>query len=138
MKILTAAVAPVPLDSDFCDAVAGEICIPHAIVCTSPGRAAECGCDQTHLGISSHARTTTVRVSETEWTLEQLVAVCRECLIETNWVEVFGADGVDEVAEDQITLSVSVAQDHPLGMILRPRFNHATEQWFYAEVDDGA
>jgi hypothetical protein len=90
VKILTATPVPAPRDDDFCSSVTGEICIPHGLVCTDPEKAARCGCNRTHIGISSREWTTTVKVSATDWTTDQVVGVCMDNLVESNSVEVFG------------------------------------------------
>lgn len=131
MKILTNAVA-----TDTCDAGPGEICIPWSFVCTNPSKAAVCGCDRTHMGISSHAATTAVQVSETDWSFDDLVAVCRNHFTESNWTEVYGPDDLDELATHMVAQSVEVANDHETGTVLRPRFDHERELWFYDEVDE--
>lgn len=136
MRILTATPAPAPLEDDFCDATTGEIVIPHGLVCTNPEKAARCGCERTHIGLSSRQSTTTVLVSETDWEFDQLVAVCRDHIIESNGIEVFGADAIDDISAALIAQSIEVATDHHLGMILRPRFDHEREQWFYNEATE--
>jgi hypothetical protein len=136
MKILTATPARTPRDTDYCEAVAGEICVPHGLVCTTPEKVPQCGCDRTHIGVSSRQRTTTVTVSETEWTFDQLVAVSRDNLVESNWIEAFGEESLGEVGRGLIAQSVEVANDHALRAILRPRFDHATELWYYDDADD--
>lgn len=132
MKILSAT--PALLPSDDCQAVPGEICIPHGLVCTNPAKAAECGCDRTHIGLSSRASTTVVTVSETDWTFDQLVAICRDHIIESNGIEVFGTDAIDGIAETLIAQSIEVANDHTIGATLRPRYDHDRELWFYDEA----
>ncbi len=135
MKILTAAVPAKPHDADYCEAAIGEICIPHGIVCTNPEKAAQCGCDRTHVGISSRQRTTTVLVAETDWSFDQLVAVARDHLIESNLSGVFSDEDLDDMAATLITQSVEVADDHQIGTRLRPRYDHEQHLWFYDEAD---
>ena len=53
-------------------------------------KAARCSCNRTHIGISSCEWTTTVKVFETDWTTDQVVGVCMDTLVESNWIEVFG------------------------------------------------
>jgi hypothetical protein len=131
MKILIVALPVNPRRSDFCDATVGEVAVTHGLVCTNPEKAARCGCDTTHRGLGSGLRTTTVAVSETDWAFDELVSMCRNDLLEGNWVEIFGADTLDETAEELVVQSIRVAQDHPMGIVLRPRFDHNRELWFY-------
>lgn len=133
MRILTAATPVNPQEGDILDATEGEAAVPHACVCTNPVRAAQCGCDVTHRGLGSGLRTTTVAVSETDWAFDDLVTMCRNDLLEGNWADIFGADTVDETAEALVIQSIQVAQDHSLGMVLRPRFDHTRDLWFYAQ-----
>lgn len=113
----------------------GEIAIPHGLVCTNPDKAARCGCNRTHLGLSSRISTTTVLVAETDWQFDQLVAVCRDHIIESNGIDVFGAEAIDDIATSLIAQSIDVASDHDLNTILRPRYDHTRELWFYDEAE---
>ncbi|WP_437126156.1 DUF7715 family protein [Mycolicibacterium frederiksbergense] len=134
MKILTAATPPVPNDDDFCENTPGEVVVPYALVCTNPDKAAQCGCDRTHIGVSSHGTTTTVTVTEVDWTIDQLTTSYREHLIESESHTAFSEDTLDETAREGINLSIKVANDHPLGAILRPRYDHTNGLWHYDEA----
>ncbi|WP_071287069.1 hypothetical protein [Mycolicibacterium llatzerense] len=135
MKILIAHPAPAPRDTDYCRALVGEVVIPNTFVCTNPEKAAKCGCDRDHIGISTRQPTTTVQVSETELTIDELADTWQRTLVEGNYPKHFAPDEIREMAHELVAQSVEVAGDHPLGVILRPRFDHATELWYYDQDD---
>lgn len=134
MKILAVFAPLSPWDDDFCDATPGEICVPPVLVCTSAG----C-CDRIHVGIISRQATTTVVVAETEWGIDQLVAVYQQTLTESELGRTICDDNRAQLAEagrEDIAQVVEVADDHPLGAVLRPRYDRTADAWFYDEVDE--
>lgn len=143
MKMLTIHHHRSVLRSDFCWGVEGEIAIPGTaipgFVCSTPNT--ECGCDRSHRGLSSHASSTTVMVSDLDLTLDDLTRACVGYLEAAGYLSADGersystlASGpadVESWAYGLILEAVGVAAKYPVGTVLRMAFDRDSEQWNY-------
>ena len=121
MKILTIHHYARPRGGDFCWGVEGEVAVP-GLACDAPN----CGCDRSHIGLSSHKGSTTVRVADTDLTVGDVRAAVDGYLEAAGW----GARPADEVAalvEDMI----DVAAEFPAGTVLRPTLDRDAGDWTY-------
>lgn len=69
MKLLAIHHLPTPRADDWCWGVEGEPAIP-GMVCDGPG----CGCDRSHIGLSTAKGSTTLRVVDSDLTRDDLEA----------------------------------------------------------------
>jgi hypothetical protein len=113
---------------DFCWGIEGEIAVPHGIVCSKPG----CGCDRAHGGLNSHRASTTLMVRNVDLDFDDLVTACVGYLEAAGWARVIGEPAVIEaVARDMVAEGAEVAVGHATGTVLRPIYDHQTEDWQY-------
>ena len=121
MQLLAIHHSPNPRANDFCFGVEGEIAIP-GMACDSP----HCGCDRAHIGLSSHAGSTTVLVTDSELTADDLARAVAGYFESAGW-GTLPADEVAAIADDVL----EVAARFPVGTVLRPTLDHDTDEWVY-------
>lgn len=128
MKALTIANHPTK-EGDFCFAVEGEIAVPPIFFCHNP----DCGCDRSHAGLNSHAASTALRVANLALDYDDIVAACTAFVEDAGWADT--AADCAALANDLATASVEVAADHAVGTVLRPVYDHDTNEWCYYEEE---
>jgi hypothetical protein len=124
VKILTIHDYPRPRGDDFYWGMEGEVAIP-GIVCDSPN----CGCDRSHVGLNSHAGSTTVWVADTDLTVDDVKAAVDGYMEAAGW----GPMPTSDVAA-LVGGVVEVAARFPVGTVLRPTLDRATGAWAYTPV----
>jgi hypothetical protein len=121
VKVLTVHRYPRPRAGDFCWGVEGEIAIPgHA--CDTP----DCGCDRSHIGLSSRAGSTTLRVADTDLTVDDVKAAVAGYREDAGW-GALAADDLAAIVDDVI----EVAAGFPVGTVLRPTLDRDADAWTY-------
>ena len=113
---------------DFCWGIEGEIAVPAPVVCDRR----DCGCDRSHGGLNSHRAATTLMVRDLELDFDDLVAACTAFLEDAGWTDA-SAD-VAALAAGMITAGAEAAAPYPAGTVLRPPFDHDTQEWHYVEA----
>ncbi|MEB4208748.1 DUF7715 family protein [Mycobacterium sp. 94-17] len=125
MKTLTIHRPAAPEPADLCWGVEGEIALP-----TQPcaGTNPDCGCDRSLIGLNSHAASTTVRVTESELTFEDLVTA-----VAGYYENAWGATPHEaaDLAAAVVGEATDVATYHRAGTVLRPWFDDAAQEWRY-------
>jgi len=128
---------------DFCWAIEGEPVLPPTTICGSPAGADHCGCNRSFAGMSSHKATTTLMVRELDLTEADLVAAALGSANAAGWTDDIDGDAEDqEYARGMVAHFANIAACYPPGTVLRPWYDHDTEEWYfrdcthYADVDD--
>ena len=126
MKMLTITNRPGP--REFCWGIEGELAVPSII---RPCSRRDCGCDRSHCGLNSHKASTTLMVREVDLSFEDIVAACAAHIENGGWPNV----DVNSLAEQLATFALDVASEHATGTVLRPAYDHASDEWCYATAD---
>ena len=129
MLTITDSGGPPP---DFCWAVEGELAAPaiNADSCRTPG----CGCDRSHVGMSSAKASTTLRVREVSLDYGDVVLAYRQHL-SASGLDALLADP-QRVAEETVSFVLAVADGFDEGTVLRPVFDYSSDEWVYSVVEE--
>ncbi|MDH6245740.1 hypothetical protein [Mycobacterium sp. OTB74] len=127
-KILTIHRPEHPANNDFCHAIEGELAIPPLFT----GGCA-CGCALTHIGVGSYRASTTLMVRNSKLTDTELISACVNYLNGAGWGPVIAdlGDTPRDVAESVMAELCEEAAQHPIGTVLRPRYNRDANGWTY-------
>lgn len=143
MNVLTIHRPDEPGPRDFCHGIEGEPAMPPVVICGSPEGADWCGCNRSFAGMSSHKASTTLMVRDLDLTADDLVMAALGTINAGGWTD--SLDGGDDDRDDARSIVAhfaNIAACYPPGTVLRPWYDHDTEEWYfrdcthYADVDD--
>ena len=122
MRMLVSTTGSRP--DDFCFVPEGELLYEAIVICCN---SETCGCNRSMSGTKNFKGTTTAKVAEVDLSEDDLHRIAGEVSEGSGWP--------GEAVLNALWSSRTAAENHPLGSVLRPRYNFADGTGWEYEPD---